>query len=169
MSKILGSTALLRFIILASALAAGGCGVQPDRKPAAPDELTIREVWPVPGYTKDQLFDAANNWLRTNFSNEVDIIQYANRSQGIVVGKSFIPYQRPNNVGISEKYDLRFTLAVEVKDGKVRTTFSDLYLFSLNEIGTIYDTDIQIIRGRLKRQVQNWIASLTSVKKDENW
>jgi len=169
MRKISGSTVLLPLMILAAALAFVGCGTRPDRKPAAPDELTVREVWQVPGFTKDQLFDAANRWVGTNFSDDVDVIQYANRRQGIVVGKTFIPYQRPDAIGLKEKYDLRFTLVVEVKDGKVRTTFTDLHLFSLKEIGTIYDTDIKIIRNRLNRQVQRWIASLTTVKKDDSW
>ncbi len=169
MRKISGSTALLPLVILAAALSVAGCGTKADRKPAAPEELTVRNVWPVSGHTKDQLFDAANRWVRTNFSDDVDVIQYANRRQGIVVGKTFIPYQRPDAIGLKEKYDLRFTVVVEVKDGKVRTTFTDLHLFSLKEIGTIYDTDIKIIRRRLNRQVGNWIASLTAVKKDDSW
>jgi len=169
MRMISGSTAFFQIVILAAVLVLGGCELQPDRKPAAPEDLTVREVWPVPGLTKDQLFDAANKWVATSFSNDVDIIQYANRRQGIVMGKTYIPYQRPNNVGLNEKYDLRFTLVVEVKDGKVRTTFTDLHLFSLNEIGTIYDTDIKIIRNRLNQQARNWISSLTAEKKDDNW
>jgi hypothetical protein len=169
MRMISRSTAFFQIAILAAALVLGGCGLQPDRKPAAAEDLTVREVWPVPGLTKDQLFDAANKWVANSFSNDVDIIQYANRRQGIVVGKTYIPYQRPNSVGLNEKYDLRFTLVVEVKDGKVRTTFTDLHLFSLNEIGTIYDTDTKIIRNRLNQQARDWISSLTAEKKDDSW
>ena len=168
-----GSTALGRLMaqaaLLAALLTAAGCGLNPERVPAKPEDLTVREVWQVPGLTRDDLFDAANKWVATHFSDDVDIIQYANRRQGIVVGKTYIPYQRPNAAGITERYDLRFTLIVEVKDGKVRTTFTDLYLFSLNETGTIYDSDIKIIRNRLNQQVQAWIASLTRGKKDTDW
>ncbi len=163
------STRWTALVMLAALLAAAGCAVTPERKPAKAEDLTIREVWQVPGLTSDQLFDAANRWVRTAFDDDVDIIQYANRRRGIVVGKTFIPYQRPNAVGLREKYDLRFTIVVEVKDGKVRTTFTDLYLFSLNEMGTIYESDLKIIRNRLNRRVEAWIASLSGDKKQEDW
>ncbi len=169
MRKPIRFTALRRLVMLAALLAAAGCAVGPERKPAKPEDLTIREVWQVPGLTRDQLFDAANRWVRTGFDDDVDIIQYANRRKGIVVGKTFIPYQRPNPVGLREKYDLRFTLVVEVKDGKVRTTFTDLYLFSLSGTGTIYDSDVKIIRNRLNRRVEAWIASLTGGGKQKDW
>ena len=164
-----GPAALFPLIILAAALAIGGCAHEPGRKPAAAEELTIRKVWEVPGLTKDKLFDAANSWVGGSFSNDVDVIQYANRREGVVVGKTFIPYQQPDYIGLKDRFDLRFTIMVEVKDNKVRTTFTNLHLFSLKSIGTIYESDIKIIRSRLHKQVEDWIGSLTVGEKDKDW
>ncbi len=146
-----------------------GCGMTADHRPAAPEDLTVRRVWPVPGYSKDKLFDAARTWVAKSFSTDLDVIQYANRREGIVVGETFIPYQRRESMGLAGNYDLRFTITVEVKKDRVRTTFTNLRLVEISKPEALWASDVKPAHKRLLASVESWIKSLKADKREKNW
>lgn len=162
-AKRLKSVSLTVFLFV---LVTAACTEKFVGKPAAPEELTIKKVWQAPGFSKDQLFDAARNWVASSFSADLDVIQFANRQHGTVIGKTFIPYERPVYLSLNEKLELHFTVIVETKDNKYRTTFTDLQLETISENRTIYETDIEAIAKQLSATAESWRSSLYDTKKD---
>ncbi|QTA79021.1 DUF4468 [Desulfonema limicola] len=146
-----------------------GCAGQPAPEPAPPDDLIIRRVSVIPGFTKKQLFDASKKWVAQSFSDSIDIIQYANSSKGIVIGKTFIPHERPNRLSTPDHYECRFTIMAETKDQKIRTTFKDFYLMSAFGPQIILKSDMEVIRPKLENTVNALISSFSAIVQEENW
>lgn len=159
---------LLSLLVLCALLIAG-CGIMADHPPAPAKDLTLRRVWPVPGYSKDKLFDAARVWVAKSFSMDLDVIQYANRREGIVVGETYIPYQRKGAVGLPNNFEMRFTITVEVKKDRVRTTFTNLRLVEISKPEALWVSDVEPVHKRLLASVESWIESLKVDKKEKSW
>jgi|GEM_PF-1799480 len=151
------------WMLLSAALLTAGaiisCKSAPPAEPAASEDLFIREVSEVPGYSKQALFEGAKLWLATSFSSELDVIQYANRDQGALIGKTSFPYSRPSRWGQADRFDFRFTVMVETKDDKIRTTFSDMALVGFHGIEGLRKADMEVIRPRLRAAVEALVAS----------
>jgi len=163
--KIFKITNLLIFMVLIT----WGCANTPPPEPATPDDLIIRRVSVVPGFSKKQLFDTSKLWIAQTFSNSIDIIQYANSSKGIIIGKTFIPHERPNKFAPSNHYECRFTIIIETKDQKIRTTFKDMYLMAAFGPQIILKSDMEVIRPKLENAVNALISSFSAIGQEENW
>ncbi|GBC63993.1 DUF4468 domain-containing protein [Desulfonema ishimotonii] len=155
--------------ILLSVCVLCGCASAPPPEPAPPDELTIRQVLEIPGVSKNELFERAKTWVGQSFSNSLDVIQSANRTRGTVIGKTYISHSRPARFGQKDFFELRFTLMVEAKDNKIRTTFTDMRLMNQFGVQTILKTDMEELRPRLEEAVKSLVASFNTEKTDENW
>lgn len=153
--------------VLMTVMISGGCASEP-KVPAGPEDLLIRQVYPVPGFSGEELFEGAKGWMATSFSRSLDVIRYANRQEGTVIGKTAIPYVRPSRFG-ADRYDLRFTLIIETKDNRIRSTFRDIYLFGDYGREVPLKDDMTVIRPRLERAVEALIASFSRMEQDENW
>ncbi|MDM8535354.1 DUF4468 domain-containing protein [Desulfobacterales bacterium HSG17] len=159
------STSLLILMLLMT----WGCASSPPPEPAAPEDLIIRKVSVIPGFSKKQLFDTSKIWVAQTFSDSLDVIQYANSSKGTIIGKTFIPHVRANTLAPSDHYECRFTIIVETKDQKIRTTYRDMYLMSAFGPQVILKSDMEVIRPKLENAVNVLISSFTNSVKEENW
>ncbi len=150
------------------ALVLWGCAGPPPEY-APPEDLFIQEVSDIPGVSKEALFNGAKIWVAKSFSSDLDVIQYANREQGVVVGKTSIPHERPSKFGGPERFELRFTVVAETKDEKIRTTFKDLRLMGGFGIDPLLASDIEVIRPKLVESVQALVASYEKKSEMEDW
>ncbi|MEZ4524439.1 MAG: DUF4468 domain-containing protein [Desulfobacterales bacterium] len=145
-----------------------GCANTPPPEPAGPEDLFIRQVSEIPGFSKAQLYEGAKLWVGGSFSDDLDVIRYSDRYEGMIVGQTYIPYERQSKWG-SEFFDCRFTVVVEVKDNKIRTTFKELYLFQRGGIQSLLKSDMEIIRPMLEKAVEALVSSYKKVSTDSNW
>ncbi|MFW5635342.1 MAG: DUF4468 domain-containing protein [Thermodesulfobacteriota bacterium] len=150
------------------ALILWGCAGPPPEY-APPEDLFIQEVSEIPGVSKEALFNGAKIWVAKSFSSDLDVIQYANREQGVVVGKTSIPHERPSKLGGPERFELRFTVVAETKDEKIRTTFKDLRLMGGLGIDPLLASDMEVIRPKLEESVQALVASYEKKSEMEDW
>ncbi|AOY57721.1 DUF4468 domain-containing protein [Desulfococcus multivorans] len=146
-------------VILLSFWTITGCKSAPPAEPAASEDLFIRQVSEIPGYPKQALFEGAKLWLAAGFSSDLDVIQYANRDQGTIIGKTSFPYSRPSRWGQTERFDFRFTVMVETRDHRIRTTFSDMALVGFHGFENIRKDDMEAIRPQLAAAVEALVAS----------
>ena len=161
-----------RALLLSALLAVGaltGCTTAPPPEPADQEDLFIRQVSEVPGVSRRELFEGAKLWITSSFSSDLDVIQYANRDQGTIVGKTSFPYARPSKFGGSDRYDFRFTVTVETKDGKIRTTFSDMALVGYHGFEGIRKDDMEEIRPRLLDAVETLAAMFYKEPRQDDW
>ncbi len=157
-----------KFGILLLWLMLWGCANTPPPEPAGPEDLIIRQVSEVPGFSKAELYEGAKLWVAGGFSDDLDVIRYSDRYEGKIVGQTYIPYERVSKWQ-SDFFDCRFTLVVEVKDNKIRTTFKDLYLSHRGGIHPLLKSDMEIIRPRLEKSVDALVSSYKKVSTDSHW
>lgn len=85
--------------------------------------LQFQDVVTVEGATKAQLYDAALRWFPTVFKSGKDVLQLQDKEAGLLVGTAIepCPYSGGLLVG-SLNGRLRYRVAIEVKDGRYRST-----------------------------------------------
>ena len=160
---------VLVLTVLMAAAVMIGCKSTPPPEPATQEDLFIREVSEIPGIPKNELFEGAKLWLSSGFSSDIDVIQYANRAQGTIIGKTSLPYSRPSKWVGSDRFDFRFTVTVETKDGKIRTTFSDMALVGFHGYEGIRKDDMDVLRPKLLAAVEGLVASFQEAPQQEEW
>lgn len=102
---------------------------------ATPQELAdinapVEQVFDAPGYSKDQLFNASRIWIAQNFRSGKAVVEYESKEEGTIVGNGTIAYPCKGGFDCMSKPDwrVRFTMRVDIKDGKFRLTFSNMNL-----------------------------------------
>jgi hypothetical protein len=155
--------------VLMSVMVLTACKSTPPPEPASPEDLLIREISEIPGVSKEDLFEGAKLWLITAFSSDVDVIQYANRDQGVIVGKTSLPYSRPSRWVGSDRFDYRFTVTVETKDNRIRTTFSDMALVGFHGYESIRKDDMAALKPQLDAAVAGLVASFQREPQQDDW
>lgn len=144
-----------------------GCKSGPPPEPATEEDLFIREVSEFPGFSREELFEGAKMWM-AGLSSDIDVIQYANRDLGTIVGKSAFPYSRASRWG-ADRFDFRFTVTVETKDGRLRTTFSEMALVAPHGYEEIRKSDMEEIRPRLMAAVDALAALFQQEPPRDDW
>lgn len=145
-----------------------GCASTPPEL-APSEDLFIQEISEIPGFSKEALFNGARLWVANSFSSDLDVIQYANRDQGVIVGKTSIPHERPSRFGGPDRFELRFTVVAETKDDRIRTTFKDLRLMGGFGFDPLLKSDMEVIRPKLEDSVRALAASFEKKSEIEQW
>ena len=144
-----------------------GCKSGPPPEPATEEDLFIRTVSEFPGFSKTELFEGAKIWMG-GLSSDIDVIQYANRDLGTIVGKSSFPHSRKSRWG-TNRFDFRFTVTVETKDGRLRTTFSEMALVAPHGYEEIRKSDMEAIELRLMAAVDTLAALFQQEPPRDDW
>lgn len=146
-----------------------GCKSAPPPEPAGQEDLFVQQVSELPGFSREELFEGAKIWIAGSFSSDLDVIQYANRDQGTIIGKTAFPYSRPSKWGVPDRFDFRFTVTVETKDDKIRTTFSDMALVGFHGYEEIRKVDMEAIRPQLMSAVDALLALFQKEPPKDDW
>lgn len=154
-------------ILSVFALLLAGCKSGPPPEPAGEEDLFIREVSEFPGFSRAELFEGAKLWMG-GLSSDIDVIQYTNRDLGTIVGKTSFPYSRPSRWG-ADRFDFRFTVTVETKDGRIRTTFSEMALAGSHGFEQIRKSDMETIRPKLMTAVDTLAALFQQEPPKDDW
>ena len=105
-----------------------------------PEQLVIQKVVDAPNVSKERLFEKSEVWFAKTFRQSMagwweqnstrTVIQYENRERGVLIANGAIlyPLERYSD-SYKNGWEVRFTLQEEVKDGKVRVSFSNLNMF----------------------------------------
>lgn len=109
---------------LAMLLLVSGCA---GMEPVSEADNTITQVYDATGIRKDQMFDLTKIWIAENFRSAKSVIEYENKSDGMVIGNGVIPYPC-SGLGCAGRGDwtVPFTMKVEMKDDKFRLTFLNI-------------------------------------------
>ena len=105
-------------------------------------KITYSEVVNADSITSDELFVRAHTWFANSFKSANNVIQLNDKEAGRLIGKGNLDAGIPkSNSGIIKSGILvfvYFTVDIQVKEGKYKYTFTDLYCTSA-AYGTTYD------------------------------
>lgn len=101
----------------------GGCADM-ERSPDAGAPIDF--VLETPNKSKDQLFSASKSWIAETFVSGKTVIDDADKDSGRIIAKGRIkkPCDGMQCMGTSD-WLIGFTLRIDTKDGKIRTTYTD--------------------------------------------
>lgn len=118
---------LFTTICAIAALITGCAGMQEAPK----EQLTFSQVYELPGHTSAQIYDGVRIWISENFRSGKSVIDHADKESGIIIGNASMNY--PCNgldcVG-REGHMAHYTMRSDIKDGKMKLTFSNLEVSS---------------------------------------
>jgi hypothetical protein len=90
---------------------------------SSPGPLQFQKVVTLDGASRDQLYDAALAWFTRMFQRSKEVIQVNDRQSGTLIGKSLFEYHPVVFIASGRIAGVvRYTLTVEVKDGRYRYT-----------------------------------------------
>ncbi len=148
----------------------------------ADEDRTIVQVFDAPGLTGEQVFTGSRKWIAENFKSAKAVIEYENKDEGTIIGNGSIAYPWSSGWDAIGKADwkVQFTMKLESKDGRFRTTFTNVTLFWPTKVesgikiqgydGQVNNSkDMMKIRAKLLTfgpEIQKYLAS---GKADESW
>lgn len=90
----------------------------------------VEIIMEIPGHTKDQLFSSTKVWIAETFVSAKTVIDEADKESGRIVAKGSIgrPCGGWLDCMANGKNSIGFTMRVDLKDGKVRTTYNNLVI-----------------------------------------
>lgn len=148
----------------------------------------LQKVVEVPGFTKDQIFDAVKIYIAGNFKSAKAVLEYENKVNGTIIGNGRIYYPFHSGTGGFVRDALRnwmvsFTMKIDIKDGRFRCTFDNIaihmdepngrlgtqrFIFYKDE-NTFYGDEAGRINEALWGIVGAIEQSMTAAKKNDNW
>lgn len=139
---------------------------------AAPiDQLTFSQVYEIPGHTSAQIYDGVRIWISENFRSGKSVIDHADKESGIIIGNASMNY--PCNgldcVG-REGHMAHYTMRADIKDGKMKLTFSNLETSSQSGRYPVWmQGQLDAIKPVLLTQSGMLIKSITAQSDTSDW
>lgn len=159
-----------------------GCASAPRPITYTPPEIISK----IPGLKKDQIYDQSKVFIAENFRRSRAVIDLDNKEQGTLIGNGNINYPCGNafTCGAFKDWRVHFQMRIDVKDEKIRISFSRIlavYPPSPGQRYPIYvppseggehplrDEEYEQIRPQLIEIADKLIASLNQKKQKDDW
>ena len=109
------------FVIILSVIALASCA----SAPIAPiEDRSMQKVHEI-DLTKNEIYDISLEWMARTFFDNKEVIEIKDKENGKIIGKGITTFK--GKIGwFSANMPCRFTLIVEAKDNKYRTTYNNL-------------------------------------------
>ena len=149
--------------ILATVLFISGCGTIP---PAADpsDYAGFDYVTNIEGMKKDVIYEGVKLWIAENFKSAKQVIDLENKEQGIIVCNGVLPNIILDGGMVKMPLEASFKMKVEVKDGKMRLTFS-AYQITMRHDTSLYKMEAEQIKAKLSKFGEEIAMYLKTEKK----
>lgn len=102
-------------------------------------EKPVEVIFEVPGVSKDDLFTRSKTWIAETFVSGKSVLDSAERESGTIIAKGYIkkPCDGFLNCMATGNNKIGFTMRIDTKDGKVRTTYSNFTVFHPGTTGSV--------------------------------
>jgi hypothetical protein len=92
--------------------------------PVAPmEDRSMQKVHDI-DLTKNEIYDTSLEWMAQTLSGAREVIELKDKDNGKIIGKGITSFRGKVGIG-STNVLCRFTLTVEAKDNRYRTTYSN--------------------------------------------
>lgn len=134
-----------------------GCAVSPELQHSPQPLSQVIQVVEINGQSKDKLFDASKIWVAKAFKSSNNVVQYADKESGSIIGKGNIqfPCEGFIDCGAFGSDRVNFTIKIDTKDNRARLSFLD-----------ITRTPLTYVKGGLNHNIGKEIP-ITQVKQQQ--
>jgi len=171
------NTPLKNLIVIAGiALFLNGCASTP---PLTEADRTFEKIVEAPGFTKDQIYNAARIWIAQNFKSAKSVIEMDSKEDGIIVGNGIIPYPSSGLESVAKDgWKVPFSMRIDIKDQKFRVSFFNIMLSippsgtgtgRTSEFPVRRQSDMDAIKPVLLKFCDEILASLNTNKAKSDW
>lgn len=145
--------ATVRIATLLAALCTCGCAT-----PGAAEQepLSVTTIHEVPGKTGQDICRQARDWVALNFKDSKAVIEVFDLEQGKLIGKGGMPVPGFGGTPIN----VSFSIQVDCKDGKVRTTFDRFTVSTTYGQGPLREDPLNMLRTKTEAKVREMDAAL---------
>lgn len=160
-------------IAVAIAIGLAGCATvkDPTYINATPEEMAPQTIVEVPGFTKDEIFDATNKYIAEHFNSAKAVIDYSDKPSGTVIGNAAFSYPAQGaleSIGKSG-FVVMAKMKVEAKDGKFRLSFSNEQLGIPYPVAIYTKRDADAAKQRFDETAKQLKEYIESRKSAGNW
>lgn len=172
----------MKKLLIAGFMGFGLVGCMTPMTPTQQDMPDITQVIEVPNKPKDQIFEESKIWIAQSFKSANNVIQYADKGTGSIIGKGNIKYPCDGLIdcGAFGNDNVNFTMKIDTKDNKARVVISDVTRTNLtyvqggiNNIGKEVPISIvehqEKIATKLNGVIEQYKTAITSDKSSTNW
>jgi hypothetical protein len=107
-----------------------GCAAM---QPVSEADKNIEFITEAQNFTKDQIFTGSKVWIAENFKSAKAVIEYENKEEGVIIGNGSTSYPCSGmeclQAGAATDWKLNFTMRIDAKDNKFRTTFTNFTIY----------------------------------------
>ena len=107
-------------------------------------------VTDINGLKKDAIYEGVELWIAENFKSAKHVIDLENKEQGIIVCNGVISNIILDMGAIKMPLEASFKMKVEVKDGKMRLSFS-AYQITMRQNTILYKMEAEQIKAKLSK------------------
>jgi hypothetical protein len=122
--------------------------------------------------TKNEIYDASLEWMAQTLSGPREVIELKDKDNGKIIGKGITSFRGKIGIG-STNVLCRFTLIVEAKDNKYRTTYNNfvgLWGESYNRPEPVEKKEyIDSVKAKLALLDEDLYNYLKKSKSNTNW
>ena len=126
-------------------------------------DIKYQEIIDLPGKNKSEIYESTLQSMASIFNSSKAVLQYQNKEDGKIIGKgitdvvySFMPVET------------HFTITIDIKDEKIRITFTDMYTV-LKTYGTTplnYQSEIDSFSGSARNIINEIKRGMNQKKND---
>lgn len=133
-------------------------------------QLPIESVVQLAGKSQKEIYLSSKRWIAESFSSAKAVTQLDSPESGEILLKGYMQDGPIGGLGLPVPVD--FTLLIEMKDGKARLTFSDIWLnmgpqFPRREITS--PRMISEFKSKTENIVAKYQAFIMTKQKKEDW
>jgi hypothetical protein len=149
---------------------------------APESELTIQQVYEVPGSPQDKIYNEAKIWVAENFRSAKAVIEHDDAKSGTLIGNGNMKYPCSGLDCVAKNdWKVHFTMRMDTKDNRFRLTFSNLMLSWPSSYNTTFgyqkgqevrvwqQGDVNIIRPELLQIGNNIAAAVKNSAGKSTW
>lgn len=112
------------------------------------DYASLEYIKEVKGQSSSAIYDGVKLWIAENFKSAKHVIDFEDREHGVLIGNGVLPNIMLDSGLIQMPEQASFKMKVEVKDGKMRLTFTQFEIVGRPN-STLYKSEATQIRSRL--------------------
>lgn len=118
--------------------------------------------------TKGEIFGRTVDWMAESFADSKSVIEVEDALRGKIIGKGITQFSAGSpETGWGAYIPTRFTLVVDVKEGRVRSTYKDFTVVETNLPVAVKGYNDQILK-KIRLIHQSYIQYLTG-EADDSW
>jgi hypothetical protein len=122
--------------------------------------------------TKNEIYDLSLEWMYQTFLDQKDVIELKDNEKGMLIGKGITSFEGKIGI-ITVTIPCRFTLIVETKDSKYRTTYNNFIGLWGENYGRPEPLEqkayVDAVKAKLVRIDDDLHSYLETSKANSNW